>query len=411
MSAGKVSSLRKGERVAGRSVLAAIFLAVLKGLVGVLSGSIALLADAVHSLSDVFGSVTVWIGLRLSQRKPTQEFPYGYYRAETLASLAVSVVIFISGVQILVESGKRLAEPSSISFSLLALSTAVLSATCSYVIAQYKKKTGQEINSQALIGEGKHSMIDVYVSLTVFAGLLFSQSKILWVEPLAGLLIGAVVAKTSITLVKDATMTLMDACMKPEYLAQVKAMAETVHGVIGVHEIKMRRSGPYVFGEMHIEVDEEMPVDKSHAISEEIGRKVKEKIREIDSLTIHAEPARAEAYRIVIPVGEDRGIESSLNLHLGRAPYLLFIDVKRGQIEKWFVRANPGAELEKGKGIAAAKFLIENDADVLLTKEVGEGPFHVLRDNFVKIYKIPETLDIRQVLAAHEKEELEPITF
>jgi len=118
MSAGKVSSLRKGERVAGRSVLAAIFLAVLKGLVGVLSGSIAVLADAVHSLSDVFGSVTVWIGLRLSQRKPTQEFPYGYYRAETLASLAVSIVILISGVQILVESGKRLAEPSSISFSL-----------------------------------------------------------------------------------------------------------------------------------------------------------------------------------------------------------------------------------------------------------------------------------------------------
>ncbi len=70
-----------------------------------------------------------------------------------------------------------------------------------------------------------------------------------------------------------------------------------------------------------------------------------------------------------------------------------------------------GAELEKGKGIAAAKFLIENGADVLPTKKVGQGPFHVLRDDFVKIYKIPESLDIRQVLEAYEKEELEPTTF
>ena len=199
--------------------------------------------------------------------------------------------------------------------------------------------------------------------------------------------------------------------MKPEYLAQVKAVTETVRGVIGVHEIKMRRSGPYVFGEMHIEVDEEMPVDKLHAISEEIERKVKEKVKEIDSLTIHAEPARAEAHRIAIPVGEDRGIESALNPHLGRAPYLLFIDLNRGRIERWFVRGNPGAELEKAKGITTAKFLIENGADVLLTKEVGEGPFHVLRDNFVKIYKTPENPSVRQVLEDYEKEELEPITF
>jgi predicted Fe-Mo cluster-binding NifX family protein len=75
-----------------------------------------------------------------------------------------------------------------------------------------------------------------------------------------------------------------------------------------------------------------------------------------------------------------------LNPHLGRAPYFLFIDVDRGQIGNWFVRKNPGAELERKMGMATAKFLIEHNADVLLTKEIGEAPFHVLRDSFVKIY-------------------------
>ncbi len=259
----KVLFLKKGERTAKLSTLAAALLLLSKGLVGILSGSIALLADAVHSLSDVSACVAVWFGLRLAQKKPTEEFPYGYYKAETLASLTVSIIILISGAQILLESVKRLASPSSISFTVLALFVAGFSATFSYLIAQYKHKTGKEINSQALVSEGKHSMIDVYLSLTVFVGILFSHFGILWIEPLAGLLVGIVVAKVGIGLAKDPVLVLMDACLKSDRITQMKATAEAVRGVKGIHGVKMRRAGPYIFREMHVEVDESTPVEKA----------------------------------------------------------------------------------------------------------------------------------------------------
>jgi cation diffusion facilitator family transporter len=409
-SADKIPSLKKGETAAKLSTIAVAFLGVLKGFIGLLSGSIALLADAVHSLSDVLASLAVWLGLRLAQKKPTEKFPYGYYKAETLASLTVAVVLLASGTEILWESIGKFSSPSTISFPFLALSAAIFSMIFSYLVSRYKGKIGREINSQALIGESKHSMVDVYLSLAVFSGILFSHFGVLWVEPLAGLVIGIAIVKLSVGLAKDAILVLMDACLRPDRIDRIKTIAKGVSGVKGVHDAKVRRSGPFVFGEMHIEVEEGIVVERAHAISEEIERKVKNDIKEIDSLTIHVEPTEVEVYRVTIPIEDNKGLESRINPHLGKAPYFLFVDIEKGKVKNWFVSQNPSVDLEKKRGITSAYFLIGHKVNALLTKDLGEGPFHVLKDNLVKIYKIPENTDIRQILDAFQRKELEPMT-
>lgn len=118
--------LERGENAAKYSTLANLVLAIIKGVVGVLSGSIALLADAVHSFSDIFGSLAVYIGLRLSRRKPDEKFPYGYYKFETLASLIISVIIILSGLYIIIESLNGILAPKAINIPLFAISVALL---------------------------------------------------------------------------------------------------------------------------------------------------------------------------------------------------------------------------------------------------------------------------------------------
>jgi cation diffusion facilitator family transporter len=159
----KAISLAEGERAARTSTIAAALLLASKWTAGTLSGSIALLADALHSLSDIVTGAAVWFGLRLSMKKPTESFPYGYYKAETLASLLVSLMIVLSGAQILVESVRRLLGPSPVSSTILALLAAGSSSLISYILAQYKSRVGKKINSQALMSEGKHSIIDSYL--------------------------------------------------------------------------------------------------------------------------------------------------------------------------------------------------------------------------------------------------------
>ncbi len=164
--------LKKGEAAFKYSIIANISLAIIKGIVGVFSGSIALLADAVHSFSDIFTSLAVYIGLKLSQRKPDEKFPYGYYKFETLASLIISVIIIISGFEITIESINGILTPKPIGIPLFAISVTIISVVISFFLSKYKDKVGTEIGSRALINDGQHSFVDVFSSLIVFAGIL-----------------------------------------------------------------------------------------------------------------------------------------------------------------------------------------------------------------------------------------------
>ena len=114
MMENEILGLKKGERAAKYSTIANISLAIIKAVVGVLSGSIALLANSVHSFSDIFASLAVFIGLKLSQRKPDENFPYGYYKFETLSSLVISVIIIISGIEIAIESINGIITPKQL---------------------------------------------------------------------------------------------------------------------------------------------------------------------------------------------------------------------------------------------------------------------------------------------------------
>ncbi|MBS7623260.1 cation diffusion facilitator family transporter [Candidatus Bathyarchaeota archaeon] len=345
----KARALTEGRRAAGASTIAAALLLVSKWIAGVLSGSIALLADALHSLSDVATGAAVWFGLRLSMKEPTESFPYGYYKAETLASLLVSLVIVLSGVQILLESVRRIIAPSPVSLTTLALLVAGSSSLLSYMLARYKSRVGKKINSQALMSEGKHSMVDVYLSLIVLAGILTSSLGILWIEPLAGLLIGAVVVRFGLGSGRDAALVLMDACLKPEHIQEITAAASSVQGVVGVHNVKIRRSGPYIFGDLHLELDEGTPFEKTHKISDEVEQRIKERIVEVDSITIHIEPRSRGELRVAIPVSEDYGLRSTPSHHFAEAPYFLMVDLdrKRFEVGVWQRTLEPSLSGEK----------------------------------------------------------------
>jgi cation diffusion facilitator family transporter len=261
-------------------------------MVALISGSMALLADAVNSFTDIFASFAVWVGLKLSRRKPTEMFPYGYYRAETFAMLAVSIVIVVSGVEIVREGIERYAEQTTLSYPILPLIASSISALLYYSLSLYKRKVGEMISSQSLISDSKNSMIDVYSSILVFTSILFTYIGFTWVDPIAGIIVGVYVIKTGLWFGKDAILALMDVCTSPERIEEIKKLAKGVKGVRGVHDVKLRRSGLVLFGEMHLEVDKGLAVIKAHEIADIIERKVKERFEDVESLTIHIEPVK-----------------------------------------------------------------------------------------------------------------------
>ena len=95
---------------------------------------------------------------------------------------------------------------------------------------------------------------------------------------------------------------------------------------------------------------------------------------------------------------EDKGLESSVSLHFGSAPYFAFIDVEEGQVVGFYVKENEGAKLSHKKGIQAADLLVSEKVDVVLSGGVGEGPFHVLGNNLIMIYHLPKSVEIQEAI-------------
>jgi len=390
------SRFRQGEKAAKLSAIILLALGTLKGIVAIVSGSVALLAGTIESFSDVFSSIAVWAGLKIAKKKPTERFPYGYYKAETFALLIVSLIIVASSILIMFESSQKFFEANIISFSDLALAAAALSAVIYYLLAKYKERIGRQVGSQALISEGLHSMVDVYTSVLVFIGVFLAIFGYQVVEAIIGLAISVYVLIRGLSFGKDAVLVLMDVSPSPQRVKEMKEIALSVHGVEGIHDIRLRKSGPVFFGEMHVELQEGLSLEKAHAMSEEIETRTKERFKDLELVTVHVGLAHGKKTRIAIPIMEDNGLDSSVSPHFGSAPYFAFIEVEEGQIVSFNIKKNEAAKLWHKKGIQAANISVEEKVDVVLVRSIGEGPFHVLGDNLKQIYYVPQSMEIRE---------------
>jgi cation diffusion facilitator family transporter len=390
-------NLRKGEKAAIYSSLTNLLLAILKGIIGILSGSIALIADSVHSFSDIVASLAVFIGLRLSQRKPDEMFPYGYYKIESFVSLIVSAIIIVTGIEIALESFNAFTNPTPIEMPLISLSVAAFSAVISFLLARYKEKVGRDIDSQALINDGKHSFIDIFSSLIVFVGISSSYLGFLSIEGISGILVAFLIVYMGLKLAKDDVLVLLDASMDPEKLNEIKLIAKGVEGVENVHDVKVRRSGPFVFAELHLETEKGLSVREASDITEKVKRTVKDEIRNLDTLTVQIEPYKKEKLRVAVPVENRKGLQSTVSEHFARAPYILFANVSNGKITDIVIKENPGVKLEKKKGLETADFLGKENVDVLIGNEVGEGPMYALNDKLIDVI-FPKGKNLEEII-------------
>ena len=214
-------SFKKGEKAAKLSTIILLALGILRGIVSFTSGSVALLAGTIDSFSDVLTSIAVWAGLRIARKKPTERFPYGYYKAETFALLIVSTIIIVSSILIMVESFQKFFEVYVVSFLDIALVVSAVSTIVYYLLARYKTKVGHQIGSQALISEGLHSKIDVYTSLLVFLGVFLALIGFQFGEALIGFIIGAYVLARGLLFGKDAVLVLLDVSPSPQRVKEM----------------------------------------------------------------------------------------------------------------------------------------------------------------------------------------------
>ncbi len=378
--------LYEGRRVAMLSTIVTVFLALAKLVAGVLSNSIVLIADSVHSFSDVLAIFASWFGLKIAAKKPDERFKYGYYKAENLATLIVIGFLFYAAYEVFISSYHHLFQLPDIKIPLVALAVSLFSSLISYFIAYYEIKVGRKINSQSLIANGQESKTDVWSSLLVFVGILMSYFKVLYVEAVIGILLSFLIMKIAVENLKITVYALMDASPDKELEDNLRRMIKK-HRIKALNSLKLRQSGPFIFGDAEISLSKAVDVSRANSIVNSIREEIMKRFPKIESFTITVKPFTPERLRLLIPVDENKGIKSRISSHFGRAGYYLIAELKKNQLKNLKVIKNENITKKIHAGFNAAKDVLRYKIDAIALNEIGEISFHTLRDNQIEIYK------------------------
>lgn len=279
------------------TLLLNLFVMVLKAIVGILTGSLSLLADALHSVTDSASNVLVLITTHFSSPEPDREHPYGHQKFEAVGALGIATFLGIACFEILQGAVERIlkgsGQPVKIVESELWLLLLVLGINI--FVAYYERAVGKRIGSPILIADAKHTMSDVWVTISVMAGLIGVWMGYQWLDVVLAFPVALLVFWSGWSVFNENLPYLVDRmAIAPEVIHE---LALSVPGVTNCHDIASRGViGRQVFIEMHLIVNAH-DVETAHRITEEVERKLEERLNPVRIL-IHVEPPAYKSNQI-----------------------------------------------------------------------------------------------------------------
>ena len=184
-------------------ILANVFLAAFKALVGFFTNSIAISLDAVNNLSDALSSVITIIGTKLAGRRPDKKHPFGHGRIEYLSAVTISVIVLYAGISALVESIKKIITPEAPDYTPVALIIVAVAVLVKIVLGTYVRRTGIKVNSDSLVASGKDALLDSVISAST---LVAAGIYLIWgisLEAWLGAVISLIIIKSGIDMLRE----------------------------------------------------------------------------------------------------------------------------------------------------------------------------------------------------------------
>ena len=259
-------------------IVANVFLAAFKAVIGFLSNSIAITLDAVNNISDAASSLITIVGAKLAAREPDKEHPFGYGRIEYMSAIIISVIVFYAGVTSLIESVKQILQPETPDYSTLSLIIVAVAVVVKIFLGRYVKNVGEQVNSDALVNSGEDARLDSVISAStlVAAGIFLTLQISL--EAWLGAIISLVIIKAGIDMLRETLSKILGERNDVELAKSIRKTITGFPGVRGAYDLVLHNYGPDSWqGSIHIEVPDTYGANQLDKMLREIMMEVMQK--------------------------------------------------------------------------------------------------------------------------------------
>ncbi len=256
-------------------IIANVFLAAFKAVIGLASNSIAIVLDAVNNISDAGSSLITIIGTKLAGKEPDKKHPFGYGRIEYLSAMIISVLVLYAGITSFTESVKQILDPETPEYSTVSLIIVAVAVLVKIFLGRYVKSVGEKVNSDSLVNSGEDATLDSIISASTLVAaaifLLFHVSLEAWL----GAVISVVIIKSGIEMLKDTISQLLGERTDPDLAQKIKHTVTSFPDVHGAYDLVLNNYGPDTYnGSIHIEVPDTYSADQLDELIRSIQMKV-----------------------------------------------------------------------------------------------------------------------------------------
>jgi len=268
-----------------------LFLGVAKIIIGFTAQSQALIADGVHSLSDLVTDFAVLYAAKHSHREADEDHPYGHGRIETVVTVGLGIALVGVSAGIMIDATHRLFNPNTLlSPGMLALAIAFISVISKEAIYQYTMVIAKRYRSNMLKANAWHSRSDAISSIIVVIGIIGSMAGLTYLDAIAAIGVGIMIAKIGWDLAWHSIKELIDTGLETERVKEIEKNILGVDGVTTLHILRTRQVGADALVDVHIQVEPYISVSEAHYISETVRSKLINEIEEVIDVMVHIDP-------------------------------------------------------------------------------------------------------------------------
>jgi cation diffusion facilitator family transporter len=266
-----------------------VALAIFKIVLGIAGFSVSLIADGIDTTADVVKSIFVYRAVKISSRPPSDEYPYGYGRAETVITNVVGMSVIFAAILMLMESIKDFGQTHPL--GILMIIGASASILGKIILSVYMFKVAKKFDNQALLANAKDYLSDVFASGAVLTGgLLIAFTHISYFDSLASIIVSGIIGYMGVEIVKSGIPEIMEKNENSDMLKEIYTIAKAMPYTFHPHRIRIRKLGPYYLVDMHIELPGNMSLKKAHEIVTTIENEIKERFNNVKEVIVHEEP-------------------------------------------------------------------------------------------------------------------------
>ena len=297
MSKNKATAGNDFQKIANRvsviSIIQNVLLSLFKLFAGIFANSNAMISDAIHSASDVFSTIVVIIGVRLSSRDSDREHPYGHERMECVAAIILSIVLFITGLGIGIQALQAILNGNYETLQMpgiLALIAAIVSIITKEAMYWYTRHYAKQIDSAALMADAWHHRSDAFSSIGALIGIAGSRMGFPIMDSIASLVIFIFIAKAAFDIFKDAMDKMVDHSCDENMEKAIYDCVISHEDVLGIDLLQSRIFGNKIYVDLEIELDASYTLEKAHRIAEDIHKDIEKNFPKVKHVMIHVNP-------------------------------------------------------------------------------------------------------------------------